>query len=672
MESKTFNEIVIVKRSGQRVGFNGTKIAIAIKNAFDSVYENYDKKIVNKIYENVLDNIERNYEGRKTINVEDIQNIIETELKLAKQIDVYEAFNSYRLKRAASREVFSIKQQHKFVKAMEKLILTAQNDTETKALDTFFKFGKTVSSEFSKAYLLDSKFIREHEEGNLYINNLEYYGLGVTKSSHLDFSKLLVENPEDSFRIIEKTILNVKKEQYGEQTIPAIDYILVPYVLEKYKTLLKNIFESHLDILGISDYFNLRKFNESIDALKCISEDEVVTKYLLNNQVRTIYQKTREQVLEIISNDLADNFKNLISSLDNIDGTVASPRVTISLGTNTTKEGKLIIESYLENLPITKNVTTIFKIKKKINLNDKDVNYRYLLRAIELLQSEYNIKFAFLDASFNKFSEGIDKEVEYFSDGTRIYENVASDKIQSVGRIDLATVTLNLARIGIKLKKGIITDITEELSNKLEIAKNYLLQAFEIQASKYTENYQYLFNDYLILASERLEERQRVRKIIKNGNLNIGIVGLRELVYLLKKDTEQISPKNFKGLNDILKFIRQKCQEFSEETKLNFVLKEITDDEVLKELESIDKSVFGVIPNVTDSPSYKPLYHLSKDLELIERLKIEEEVQRILNGGHCLKVFLNKKTTVKQVLDVLEQVSKYDIGFVEIIIGKRE
>ena len=39
MEKDFFDEITVVKRSGQRVGFRDTKVAIAIKKGFDSVYE---------------------------------------------------------------------------------------------------------------------------------------------------------------------------------------------------------------------------------------------------------------------------------------------------------------------------------------------------------------------------------------------------------------------------------------------------------------------------------------------------------------------------------------------------------------------------------------------------------------------------------------------------------
>ena len=81
MEKDLLEELVVVKRSGQRVNFNDTKIALAVKKGFDSVYEEYDEKLVNKVKEKVLSEIRKNYKDRKTIGVEDIQDIIEKELK---------------------------------------------------------------------------------------------------------------------------------------------------------------------------------------------------------------------------------------------------------------------------------------------------------------------------------------------------------------------------------------------------------------------------------------------------------------------------------------------------------------------------------------------------------------------------------------------------------------
>ena len=81
MEKDFFDDIIVVKRSGQRVNFNDIKVAMAIKKSFDSVYEEYDEKEVNKVKEKVLDYIKKEYKDRKTIGVEDVSDAIEAILK---------------------------------------------------------------------------------------------------------------------------------------------------------------------------------------------------------------------------------------------------------------------------------------------------------------------------------------------------------------------------------------------------------------------------------------------------------------------------------------------------------------------------------------------------------------------------------------------------------------
>ena len=81
MWNEVLEDLIVVKRSGQRVEFNASKIAIAVKKAFDAVYTEADEREVYKVFEKVLSYINENYKERKTINVEDIQDIIENVLK---------------------------------------------------------------------------------------------------------------------------------------------------------------------------------------------------------------------------------------------------------------------------------------------------------------------------------------------------------------------------------------------------------------------------------------------------------------------------------------------------------------------------------------------------------------------------------------------------------------
>ena len=56
------DDLVVVKRSGQRVEYNGLKIAVAIKSAFDdNISSEYSEKDINKVFEDTTEYINKNY-----------------------------------------------------------------------------------------------------------------------------------------------------------------------------------------------------------------------------------------------------------------------------------------------------------------------------------------------------------------------------------------------------------------------------------------------------------------------------------------------------------------------------------------------------------------------------------------------------------------------------------
>ena len=258
MEKNFFNDIVVVKRSGQRVNFNPTKVAIAIKKGFDSVYDEYDEKLVNKVKEKVLDYIEKEYKDRKTIGVEDIQDIIEEVLQKMKYADVYESYKDYRERRAASRDAFVGKQQHKFVKAIESLGLKSAAEENSKRenanadgdgpMGTMLHFGSTVSKEFAKAYLMDNKYAKAHDEGAIHIHDLDFWAMGTTTCTQIDLNKLFkngfstghgflrTPNSIGSYTALAAIAIQANQnEQHGGQSIPAFDYYMAPGVLKTFK-----------------------------------------------------------------------------------------------------------------------------------------------------------------------------------------------------------------------------------------------------------------------------------------------------------------------------------------------------------------------------------------------------------------------------------------------------
>ena len=118
---KSLKQLIVIKRNGRKVDFEGDKIAIAIKKAFDSIVnDNYTEKDANKVYIAVLKELYDKYiidnnqeESQRKIKIETIQDIIVNKLKSLKYIEVYESLIQYRENSKKLRDAFEERNQYK-------------------------------------------------------------------------------------------------------------------------------------------------------------------------------------------------------------------------------------------------------------------------------------------------------------------------------------------------------------------------------------------------------------------------------------------------------------------------------------------------------------------------------------------------------------------------------
>jgi len=648
MWNEVLESLVVVKRSGQRVDFNASKIAIAIKKAFDAVYQEVDEKQVYKVFESVLRYINDNYMERKTISVEDIQDTIENHLKELGFQKVFEAFQDYRQRRAASRKVFSEKQQHKFVKVVE----SVENiDSTLSPKKLLHKFGKIISSEYAKSYILDSKYVRAYEEGNLYIHNLEFFPLGYISYLNL---KLDIKPDDEYLDEFLNEITSAQNEVSSELGINNIDLVLEKYFLNHYKKVLKRKFKCYFQVNGIYELVSFNRIEDIINRITDINIDvsyfeQFVTSPILKNVFEMMVTDTFESEKEFINVTIGRIFNNLRSyQVDNC--------FTISCSSNNTYVSTFIRENiilYLTDNNLTDNIHVVFKITK-------DMDDSYLSKIASLVINQKNISLSFPDSSYNKDDNN---QVEYFSNGIRIFESLNDNEKRSTGRMVATNTSINIARLGLKyLNNKSISNFYEELDQLLELAKNEMLLDFETLGNKNKENYQALFNGN-ILGDERLEQGQKIRKIIKSGILNLGLVGLKECVLSFEPDPD----KQYPLLIEILKYLNKKIKEFSEETKLNFSLFEPSTITSRKHFIGIDKSIYGSHKDITD----KCAYDLISTAKFITNNKDLSKVQKLLSGGCLVTINISDKTNNKKIVDLIKELMNDDFGFVKLKVGKK-
>ena len=708
------SRIIVVKRDGKKVDFNKAKIAVAIKKGFDSIkLENgenkYTEKDINIVLNKVLTKIEK--ENPEKIKIEEIQDMIELALKEEKYEDVYESFSTYRERRNQSRKLFfDEKKQHKFLKAIENLGMNhtmhdeEANETCT-AMGTMLSYGQTISNEFSKAYLIKRKFVDLHESGELYIHDLEYYPMGTSTTCHIDLDKLFKDGFSTGYgflrepnNIMTYSILSAiaiqanQNDQHGGQSIPQLDYYFAPGVVKTFKKEFKQTVYDFLDYSDFGIFAAVNGMEREIEKITTIKFDiGIFDAYCRESEqlkrfFRIAYNKALKKTESIVYQAMEAFIHNL-NTMRSRAGAVL-PNSTVNLGTDTTPEGRMILKNYLlaleagigkEEKPLYP--ITIFKVKEGINYNKNDPNYDLLKLACKVDSEKQLIEFSFLDAEFNKtgyIASDKDSEIAYMGNSIRVYENVVDkSKPTSIGRGNLSTVTINLPRLGLRFGKirNETTDLKaffEELDNKMEKAKEILLDRYEFQTDKRVYNFPFLVGQGNWLDSEKLKPADRLRRINKHGTLSIGFVGLAECLTALEGKHHGESQGSQEIGLEIVRHMREKVDEFTEKNNLNFVLYETHEKQVIEYFTSIDKSIYGKYKGITDKEEYTIGFALPEDynIGIEDQLALESEYHKLTNGGHMTIVELSSKNQgkIESFEKVVKQMKDMGIGLGKIII----
>ena len=688
--------IAVVKRNGKKVDFDGSKIAVAIKKGFDSVVTDderkYNEKDIQKIYQKVIKRIDKEFVSKyiDKIKIEEIQDLIEEELKKNNYEDVYESFSEYRERRAASRQAFSDeKKMHKFLKSLESLGLKSASEENSKrenanidgnsAMGTMLQYGSTVSKEFAKAYLMKKKYAEAHDSGDIHIHDMDFLAMGTTTCMQIDLHKLFkngfstghghLRPPKDIMSygaLAAIAIQSNQNDQHGGQSIPAFDFYLAPGVLMTFKKQFKQSIYELLDFTDFISFVNMDKVAKEVDKLTSIEFDMNIFEniYKDSREVKRIFEKAYDTALAKTDRTTYQAMEAFVHNLNTMHSRAGAqvPFSSINFGTDTSPEGRMVVKNYLLSVDagLGKGETpifpiSIFKVKEGVNYNKEDPNYDLFKLSCKVSAKRLFPNFSFIDSPFNKqyYKEGdFTTEVGYMGCRTRVLGNVVDpNKAVTPGRGNLSFTTINLPRLGIK--HGIITNektdlngFFEELGNLMDMVKDQLLERFEIQCSKKMYNFPFLLGQGVWLDSEKLKLNDRLRKILKHGTLSIGFIGLAEcLKALIGKHHGESDEAQKLGLK-IIKFMREKCDEYSKQYNLNFTCLATPAEGLSGRFTGIDKAIYGRIKGVTDREYYTNSFHVPVyyNISVVDKIKKEAPYHEFTNAGHISYIELDGDT----------------------------
>ena len=683
-------QLEVVKRNGKKVPFNGTKIAVAIKKGFDSITEidendervaKYNEKDIQKVYQAVISHIEKEYKDQTKIKIEDIQDIIEEELKHKKYEDVYESFSAYRERRAQSRDMFmDDKRSHKFLKTIEGLGLKSASEDDTKrenanvdgdtAMGTMLQYGSTVSKEFAKSYLMKKKYADAHDDGDIHIHDMDFLPMGTTTCMQIDLEKLFkngfstghghLREPQDimSYSALAAiAIQSDQNDQHGGQSIPAFDYYLAPGVIKTFRKQFKQMVSDYLDITDFGKFVSMNSIAKEIDKLNSIDVDlSIFDRFCKESEeMKKLFKLSYEKALKKTDRMTYQAMEAFVHNLNTMHSRAGAqvPFSSINFGTDTSSEGRMVIKNYLLSVDagLGQNETpifpiSIFKVKEGVNYNPEDPNYDLFKLSCKVSAKRLFPNFSFLDSPYNLeyYKEGDYRtEVCYMGCRTRVMANVVDpDKAITPGRGNLSFTSINLVRLGIK--HGIVlgntkTDLEgfyQELDDLMDLVKDQLLERFEIQCNKRVYNFPFLLGQGIWIDSERLKPNDKLRRVLKHGTLSIGFIGLAECLKALIGEHHGESEKAEKLGLEIITHMRKRCDDYAEKYKLNFTLLATPAEGLSGRFTNMDKAIYGKLKGITDREYYTNSFHVPVyyNISITDKIKKEAPFHALTNAGH--------------------------------------
>ena len=674
----------IIKRDGRLADFDVDKIADAIFKAAQ-VLGGRDREMsvyLAKQVELYLLEVCHN----QVPTVEQIQDAVEKILIENGHARTAKEYILYRAERTRVRNMNS-----KLMKIYEDLTFKEAKENEIKrenanidgntAMGTMLKYGSEGAKEFYKSYVIDPKFSKAHEAGDIHIHDMDFYTLTMT-CCQIDLVKLLqggfstghghLREPNDieSYAALACiAIQSNQNDQHGGQSVPNFDYGMAPGVKKAYKRLYVTNLGKMLDFLedvedGVERMKALAgKIEHEHGVFPCMAWDNnyeelelaELIKFIPEAEAKKMQDRSRKFADKEIRRKTYQAMEAFIHNFNTMHSIAGAqvPFSSINYGTDTSPEGRLVMESVmlateagLGNGETPIFPIQIFKVKEGVNYNPEDPNYDLFKLACKVSAKRLFPNFSFLDAPFNKqyyVAGRPETECAYMGCRTRVIGNVYDPTREIVyGRGNLSFTSINLPRLAIKAK-GDVDLFFELLDNMIDLAMGQLMERFKIQSQKKVRNFPFLMGQGIWLDSEKLGPDDTIEEVIKHGTLTVGFIGLAECLKALigVHHGESAEAQNL-GL-EIIGYMRKRMDEQARKTGLNWSVIATPAEGLSGRFVRIDREKYGNIPGVTDRDYYTNSFHIPVyyPINAFEKIRLEAPYHELTNGGHISYIELD-------------------------------
>lgn len=500
--------------------------------------------------------------------------------------------------------------------------------------------GANTAKEYYLETMVDPEIANLHRKGWIHIHDLDFYGW-TTTCTQIELRKLFkggfntghgyLREPKSigSYAALAAiAIQSNQNDQHGGQSIVDFDYAMADGVRLTYQRYLREAFEIQSDLLNNAEmkYDTDLRWREDYAMKKTVRDTYQAMEGLIHN-LNTMHSRAGAQV----------------------------PFSSINYGMDTSWEGRLAMEQLLlateaglgnGETPIFP--IQIFRVKEGVNYNPEDPNYDLFKLAMRVSAKRLFPNFSFIDAPFNLkyYKPGHpETEVGYMGCRTRVMGNVCGPEI-APGRGNLSFTSINLPRLALESDHDTRVFFIH-LNGILHKVMKQLLQRYLVQAERTVRNFPFLMGEGVWMDSDKLGPDDCVVEVLRHGTLSIGFIGLAEtLKALIGKHHGESEEAQKLGL-EIVQYIRNFCDEQSEELGLNVTCLATPAESLSGRFVRMDKEFYGEIEGITDKDYYTNSFHVPVYFPISAARKIELEApyHALTNAGHISYVEMDGDPT---------------------------
>ena len=676
----------IIKRDGTVVLFDKNKIINAINKAFIEVDgQLYENDTAIDIANDIESWINKCPDG--SIEVEDIQDIIEDYLMQSERRDVARAYIRYRYKKEVARQ-----KKDDFIQAIRKKLDGKDIKNQNANVDEASFGGRigeassVVTKQLALDYIVSPMTRKNHLENIIYTHDLDAYYVGSHNCLSVPFDDLLAKgfntrqtdvrpagSVNTAFQLVAVIFQIQSLSQFGGVSATHLDWTMVPYVR-------KSFYKHYRDGMKYlcNCNWNLNNYLEDSDNYKRIIDIPINDYSAYSNEIDDagdfdkVYQYAMDMTLKEVHQAVEGMYHNL-NTLQSRSGNQL-PFTSINYGTCTLPEGRMITKALLDvsiegigKLHKTSIFPCgIFQCMKGVNREPGDPNYDLFKLALQSTAQRLYPNYANVDWSGNAGYDINDPSTYFSTMGCRTangYDINGFGQLKD-GRGNICPVTIILPTLAMIAKKECEEEGQEEdiipvfmalLNRKINEARIQLMERFDWICSQDPKSAKFMYENNL-MAGYIPEEG--IRSALKHGTLAIGQIGLAEtLQILIGKD--HTTKEGMELAKRIEQMFKDYCAKAKEQFKLNFGVYYTPAENLCYTAMTKFKEKYGIIPNVSDKEFFTNSIHVPvwKKMSPFDKIDIESQLTGYSSAG-CI-TYVELDSTVKHNIDALEQIVNY-------------